>query len=354
MVYVKQQTKDVRLWRNIWSPSHLRFISKLHLDHVTQHTALESCSKHDNDTGMKQFLVGDSANQSPLSTPARRRSPHSSHSTFDDDYDDDEDTLPYPTELPRADFLSPDFDPQVYLSGLRNRHQTLEDLRSDLRQRSQQLNKELLDLVNGNYEEFLSLGRELRGGEEKVEGVRVGVLGFQREVDGVRKTVNSRVEEMGDLLAERKRVRRDVALARALLEVHGRIEDLEHSLGLGYSADSEDKDALSDGEEDDYEDEDGMNAAEAILPHIPFKKLQRHTIQYLVILRQIDCIGPQQVLLQAQRSKLDEARRTILVDLGSALRAAQSSKREEVVLGILRMYDDLGAPEQGLRVLKGR
>ena len=90
---------------------------------------------------------------------------------------DDEDNLPYPEALPRSDFLAPTFDAPTYLSTLSDRHQTLEDLRSDLRERSQGLSKELLDLVNTNYEQFLSLGSDLKGGEEKVEDVRVGLLG---------------------------------------------------------------------------------------------------------------------------------------------------------------------------------
>ncbi len=44
---------------------------------------------------------------------------------------------------------------------MHNRHQTLEDLRSELRARSQLLTKELLDLVNSNYQDFLSLGSSL-------------------------------------------------------------------------------------------------------------------------------------------------------------------------------------------------
>jgi hypothetical protein len=49
-----------------------------------------------------------------------------------------------------------------------------------LRSRSQLLNKELLDLVNSNYQDFLNLGNSLHGGEEKVEEVRIGLLGFRK------------------------------------------------------------------------------------------------------------------------------------------------------------------------------
>src|ERR1700733_10319554 len=132
---------------------------------------------------------------------------------------DDEDNLPYPAALPRGDFLTKDFDAPTYLSTLADRHQTLEDLRTDLRERSQALSKELLDLVNTNYEQFLSLGSDLKGGEEKVEDVRVGLLGFQRGVEDVKAKVRERKSEVETLLTEKKGIGKDIAFGRRLLEL---------------------------------------------------------------------------------------------------------------------------------------
>ncbi|KAI2476566.1 COG2 multi-domain protein [Pyrenophora tritici-repentis] len=128
----------------------------------------------------------------------------------DEDDEDNLSTLPFATPLRRSDFLVPDFSPSEYLSTLRNRHQTLEDLRAELRSRSQLLSKELLDLVNSNYQDFLNLGNSLHGGEEKVEEVRVGLLGFRKEVDGLMEVVGSREEEVKELLDERRDVRRKI------------------------------------------------------------------------------------------------------------------------------------------------
>jgi hypothetical protein len=95
--------------------------------------------------------------------------------------DDDDVPLPFPSALPRDDFLKPDFDPVAYLSALLpDRHQTLEDLRGELRDRSGAISAELLELVNGNYTAFLSLGGELKGGEDRVEDVKVALLAFRR------------------------------------------------------------------------------------------------------------------------------------------------------------------------------
>lgn len=79
--------------------------------------------------------------------------------------DDGDAPLPFPTALPRSDFLAADFQPAEYLSSLPQRHQTLEDLRAELRERSSAISAELLELVNNNYTAFLSLGDDLRGGD---------------------------------------------------------------------------------------------------------------------------------------------------------------------------------------------
>ncbi|KAK3402592.1 hypothetical protein B0T20DRAFT_485244 [Sordaria brevicollis] len=98
---------------------------------------------------------------------------------------------PLPPTLPRPSFLTPSFSPLSYLNSLYSpssttttpRHQTLPDLHHDLHTRSLSISSELLELINANYTSFLSLGDELKGGEERVEDVRVGVLGFKRAVE---------------------------------------------------------------------------------------------------------------------------------------------------------------------------
>lgn len=282
-------------------------------------------------------LPSASPSISAISTPANR------YSTSDDD--DDISTLPYPAELSRTAFLAPDFSPGTYLSTLRNRHQTLEDLRADLRQRSQLLNRELLDLVNGNYEEFLSLGVDLRGGEEKVEGVRVGVLGFEREVRAVKTGVVERASKVRELVGETKAVRRDVLFGRALLEVGERVGELERWLGLQQGEENE-------FEEDEDEDDDEIDEDEE-LAGVPLARLRRHADSYLLVLRMIERLVPDHPFLVAQKMKVMELRKTLLLDLAAALRKAKQAKAGDVVLGLARVYTDLDAQSESVKVLKG-
>ncbi|KJX92150.1 hypothetical protein TI39_contig5905g00006 [Zymoseptoria brevis] len=272
-------------------------------------------------------------------TPGPRSSTSSSTSS------DDIDTLPYPAPLSRSDFLSPTFDPATYLSTLRNRHQTLEDLRSDLRSRSQLLNRELLDLVNDNYEHFLGLGDDLKGGEEKVEGVRVGVLGFRREVEGVRTGVKERAKEVRGLVEEKKRLRREVLLGRGLLEVGERVGELEGRLGVGGGVQDEDEDDVDDEEDEEEEDEEDVEG-------VPVKKLRRHADSYLIIRLLIEKLGPGHPFLVAQKSRLVDIRKTMLLDLAAATRKAKSVKASDAMLALVQIYADLEAQSEGIKVLK--
>jgi hypothetical protein len=268
---------------------------------------------------------------------------------------DEEDTLPYPAPLPRSDFLDPDFDPSAYLSTLRNRHQTLEDLRGDLRSRSQLLNKELVDLINGNYEEFLSLGEDLKGGEEKVDGIRLGVLGFQREIDGVRTVVQGRLREVDALLEQKRKVRRDIVLGRSLLDVEAQIMELEESLGV--RGDNEDLGVDEDDDETDEEDDDEDVPSNTISTNgmtVPLRKLQAHAHSFIVIQQIIRRIGIEHPFLVAQQHRMIALQKTMLLDLATALRQAKTAKSTDVVLALIKLYGELDAKAEAIKILQVR
>ena len=288
---------------------------------------------------MSKFFL-DSTSQSADTTPAYVDSPNFGS--------DDEDNLPYPAELARNDFLAPDFDAQTYLSSLRNRHQTLEDLRSDLRQRSQLLNRELLDLVNGNYEEFLSLGGDLKGGEEKVEGVRVGLLGFQREIEAIRKAVQDRAKETAELLSEKKGLRKEIVLGRSLLEVHERLEELEEKLGIKIKEGEEDDDEEDEDDEDEDEDIPGGSSYDSAV-----RRLRKQSEQYLMIVFQSSKIGLSHPFLVSLQPRVEEVRKTLILDLSASLRQARSSNDRNAVLGFSQVFGILEAQNDALKVLKG-
>lgn len=315
-----------------------------------------------------------------LHSPAATSPPSSSdgddgHQDDDDNDDDDDAPLPFPSALPRSDFLAPTFDPAAYLSALPHRHQTLEDLRSDLRDRSAAISAELLALVNGNYTAFLSLGYDLRGGDERVEDVRVSLLGFRRAVDDVRGKVARRGEETAALGQELRSVRGKIETGRAMLEVSDRLGALEERLSLGsplpgrdsgatrqwdgVSSDEEDEEDEEDGEDEDQGRErgdgggGGGGAASGLIGSSPVQLAEsaRQCRHITTVLVRLDQDHP---FVIKQEERLTRCRNTLLLDLGNALKEAKGAgaRGQDRVLKYLAIYRTIDAHDEAIKALR--
>ncbi|KAF5716223.1 conserved oligomeric golgi complex subunit 2 [Fusarium mundagurra] len=256
---------------------------------------------------------------------------------------DDDAPLPFPEALPRADFLAPDFQPAAYLSALPHRHQTLEDLRSDLRDRSAAISSELLELVNSNYTAFLSLGSELRGGDDKVEDVKVSLLGFRRAVEEVKAKVTERKEETNALNGELRGVRSAIEKGRKMIELSERLSSLEDRLSLDSLPNNEDWDEES--EEEDEDDNYGSSPT----------KLLASAQECSRITRLLESLDPNAPFVIKMEERLTRCRNTLLLDLGNALKEAKKDgvKGQDRVLKCLAIYRVLDAQSEAVKALRG-
>ncbi|EXJ60849.1 hypothetical protein A1O7_05002 [Cladophialophora yegresii CBS 114405] len=268
-----------------------------------------------------------------------------SNSDSGSDLDDNDDTsLPFPKPLDRSSFLAPDFDAAVFLSSLSNRFQTLEDLQTELRDLSQTLNRELVDLVNDNYQEFLSLGSTLSGGEEKIEDIRVGLLGFQRDVKGVKDLVEQRREEVADLLKQKKAIRQQTSVGRALLEVAERLDALEEKLNIAkpkvvgpiHEAQVEEDGEQQWSEEwveettinerdDEYDSDETMGMT---------VRLKRRTEEFLILKHLVGRHSPQHPFMLAQEGRIRKIHEILLSDLDMEIRREPEVKTKQQMLQV--------------------
>lgn len=307
-----------------------------------------------------------SASSRPTSSYSNFNFPSSSSSSSREDNDDNNDALPFPAALSRRDFLAPDFDPAAYLSALHtggpaSRHQTLEDLRAELRERSNAISAELLELVNSNYTAFLSLGDELKGGEERVEDVRVALLGFSRAVEEVQSRVRERRVEVGALNGELQDVKGAVEVGRQMLELDARVAGLETRLAVGgmgqakkdTDGDSEDWDNDIVGSEDDDGDEEDEDNGIEFVGTSPFK-LAALAQEYVQVEGLADRIGRNVPLVKKLEDRISRCRTTILLDLSTALRAARKAGGvgQGRVMKLLAIYRLLDAQADAVKVLK--
>ncbi|KAK6498650.1 hypothetical protein TWF481_011230 [Arthrobotrys musiformis] len=275
-------------------------------------------------------------------------------STSDSDPEDDFSSLPFPQPLPRSAFTTTDFSASSYLASL-HRHQTLEDLRAELRTRSNDLERELVELVNRDYADFVGLGSSLRGGEGRVNDLKLGVMGFAREIEGVKEKIVKVAGEMEKDMAVKKEVARKKALARNLLTFDARLSQLESLLLLKGQQEAHDDHILT------LDLDETSNSSLTSLP-----RLQKLVTSYLYLKHVLSKIPPTHPFVKAQGGRLKRARQTLSDDLSRALKECRAELKDEELsedekkdlegrlVEILKLWSEVGGTGDAVKTLKGR
>ena len=191
----------------------------------------------------------------------------------------------------------------------------------------------------------------MKGGDEKVEEVRLGLLGFRREVEGLRAKVDERRREVEGLVEERKRIRESVQVGRRLLEIESRIGDLEGRLMVASTgprkAESNEEDIVLSESEEESDEEPESNG-------IGIPRLRRHMEQYMNIKGSMKRSGPEHPFLVKQEERVLRLKQTILLDLNSALKQAVAGGEDmrADLPKLLGIYNEMGEASEAIQVLK--
>ncbi|KAI5841185.1 oligomeric golgi complex component, COG2-domain-containing protein [Morchella snyderi] len=266
----------------------------------------------------------------------------------DSDSDNDNaDSLPFPAPLPREAFstdIDAPFSPTAFLTTLRHRHQTLEDLRAELRTRSKDLEKELVELVNRDYVDFIGLGSSLNGGDGRVEDLKMGLWGFKRDIEGVVGRIGEVVEEVERELKAREDIRADKTIARTLLALSQRLDELSSLLLLDGSTPADSASLLFDGDGDE-----GGAGGDGLTSIGRLRKIvsgYRHVVQHL-----LPHVPAHHPFLKAQLPRIAKVKNTLLLDLRSALKESKLGDVEKTIV-VMGFYADLGAESDAVKVLR--
>lgn len=274
------------------------------------------------------------ASPSPTSSTPRPRSPSLTSLSDNNDDDDDFSSLPFPAPLSRDAFTAPGpFDPHAFLRTLHNRHQTLEDLRAELRQRSRAIEEELVELVNRDYGDFIGLGMALEGGEGRVEDLRVGVLGFRRKVEGLRGELVAGVGEVEAGIREAEGVGREKETVARLIAVGKKIDELEGVLGIG-------------GEEKKNWYGEGFEGSE--------RERLRELAGGWAFLKHLEEGVKEHPFIAAQKGRMENVREKILQELTAELKKTKAAEKRdgEWILGLLSLFEKMGERSRALKVVK--
>lgn len=200
-----------------------------------------------------------------------------------------------------------------------------------------------------------------------MEEVRVGLLGFRAEVDGLREKVRDRAVAVKGLVEERRMVTGQRRMGMGLVEVAERLTGLEGGLGVGVggkgAANASGGIDFSESEdESDDEDEEANELVGGEATGVPVSKLRRKVHQFIYVKRLIDKIGPSHPFLVKQEDRVERIRQTLLLDMRNAV--AQMKKRvgkgpgaenasSGKLLKVLELYREMEESAEAVRAVKG-
>lgn len=203
--------------------------------------------------------------------------------------------------------------------------------------------------MNANYASFLGLGDELRGGEDRVEDVRVALLGFRRAVEEVRARVRERGVEVAGLTRELGSVRGEIETGRKMLELDDRISALEERLAIASTGpESDESDEEEEEEEDDDGDDEGSSGGNTA-------KLTQLASYYMAADALADDIGKGTPFVRKMEERMMRCRNTLLLDLNTALKEAKKAgvPGRTRLFKLMGVYATLDAQVEAVKALKG-
>lgn len=173
--------------------------------------------------------------------------------------------------------------------------------------------------------------------------MRVGLLGFRKEVAALEGLVREREEEVGRLVAQRREARRRIEGGRRLVEFEERVRACEEGVAVGEGEGSEESESEEDEDEEEGEGQFGTSVA----------RLRRNVVQYRLAKEVVKGLEEHPFVV-AQAHRLNKVRSTILLDLSTALQ--QAKKAGDVgagrVMQIMKTYADMEETGEAIKVLK--
>jgi hypothetical protein len=201
----------------------------------------------------------------------------------------------------------------------------------------------------------------LKGGDEKVEEVRVGLLGLRKEVEASKNLVTAREAEVRGLVEEKVEVRRRIMVGRRLVEYDARLKALEEllviettgkdALANGQNADVDNSDSEEESGEDDDDDDDDDEDDGTM--GVSISKLKRHVLQYQLV-QELEKGLEEHPFIVTQAPRIMKVRNTMLLDLSTALQQAKSVGKygQDKVVKIIKIYADMEESSEAVKVLK--
>ncbi|KAF9268919.1 COG complex component [Marasmius fiardii PR-910] len=235
------------------------------------------------------------------------------------------------------------FDVEEFL--LSRSHTSLQDLKTELRDYLLSLKEELVQLINDDYEAFISLSTDLKGEGDRLNNLKAPLAGLKQEIQISKDELRAIQDAIEEKLRKRAALREEKALLHLLLKISESVLRLE-TLLLISSTDSSEMDGIQpvNPNEEHPEEREGNHA----------KHLSRVASEYTQLLyhankaRAEKCLFVDEIQWRIDRiqstisSDLDQLFGTTLSSLTEKRAEGEKSKLIADLTECLKTYDVLG------------
>ncbi|KAG7098601.1 hypothetical protein E1B28_000525 [Marasmius oreades] len=235
------------------------------------------------------------------------------------------------------------FDVEEFL--LSRSHTSLQDLKAELRDYLSSLKEELVQLINDDYESFISLSTDLKGEDVRLASLQAPLAGLKQEIQISKADLRAIQTTLEEKLRKRAALREEKALLHLLLKISESVLRLE-TLLLISSSDSSEMDGIQpvNPNQEHPEEREGNRA----------KHLSRVAAEYTQLLyhankaRTERCLFVDEIQWRIDRiqstisSDLDHLFGTTLVLLTEKKGESEKSKAITDLTECLKTYDMLG------------
>merc|ERR1712137_100640 len=130
-------------------------------------------------------------------------------------------------------FDEDDFSVDQFLFDLRHRSLPLSSVLRDLRRYNSSLEAKLLELINQDYADFVSLSANLKGIDQTIDSLRVPVQSLHQEVASIRDSVTDEMSEVKEKMARKRQLEEKRQCLTLFLDVYQTICKIEALLRVG-------------------------------------------------------------------------------------------------------------------------
>ncbi|KAL0574960.1 hypothetical protein V5O48_007005 [Marasmius crinis-equi] len=234
------------------------------------------------------------------------------------------------------------FDVEDFL--LSRSHTSLQDLKTELRDYLSNLKEELVQLINDDYEAFISLSTDLKGEGTRLSNLKAPLAGLKQEIQISKSELYAIQDNIQEKLKKRAALREEKALLHLLLKISESVTRLESLLLISSNENAEMDDMPTLNPNDEHAEERGNRA----------KHLSRVAAEYTQLLyhankaRKEKCMFVDEIQWRIDRiqstisSDLDHLFGTTLISLIEGKGEGEKTKLMGDLTECLKTYDVLG------------